>query len=290
MPAGRARYVTGKLAWKISLRYVCLYMSGTQLIISSRRSSPLGAWRGWALAIVLCALALPAAAERALVAVAANFAETVELIAAQFEADTGHQLTITTGSTGTLYAQILHGAPFDALLAADSARPQRLEIEGYAVPGHRFTYAIGRLTLWSADPSRIASNGVATLAEGDFRALALANPALAPYGLAAKQALEKLDLWDQLRHRVVMGQSVAQTYAMVATGNAELGLVALSYVLSPRTKIAGSRWDLPTHLYEPIRQDAVLLTNNSAAREFLSFLRGAKAKAVLTQFGYDAEQ
>ena len=231
----------------------------------------------------------PAAAEEAVVAVAANFAEVAERLEKDFEGASGHALTLVVGSTGKLYAQIANGAPFDAFLSADQEAPARLEKEGRAVAGSHFTYATGRLTLWSPEPGRVGSDGAATLREGKFRRLAIANPELAPYGAAAKQALEKLGLWERLKDRIVMGETIGQAYTFVASGNAEIGFVALSSVLSPRSETKGSRWDVPADLYAPIRQDAVLLAraaSNPAARGFLDFLRGGKAKALMESYGY----
>ncbi len=163
----------------------------------------------------------PAAAEEAVVAVAANFTEVVERLEADFERESGHTVTVVAGSTGKLYAQIANGAPFDVFLSADQERPERLEKEGLAVAGSRFTYATGRLTLWSSEPGRVGGDGAATLRQGKFRLLAIANPELAPYGAAAKQALEKLGLWDRFKDRIVMGETIGQAHAMVASGNAE---------------------------------------------------------------------
>lgn len=242
--------------------------------------------------ILSLVLVPPAAAEKATVAVAANFSEVVERLAKDFKAESGHELTFAVGSTGKLYAQIGNGAPFDVFLAADQERPERLEGEGLAVAGSRFTYASGRLALWSPEPGRVDEDGTATLRQGDFRLLAIANPDLAPYGAAARQALENLELWDGLEGKIVMGETVGQAYALVASGNAELGFVALSYVLSPRNKKPGSRWDVPPGLHAPINQDAVLLSRaagNPAARAFLAFLRSAEAKAVIESYGYAVE-
>jgi molybdate transport system substrate-binding protein len=234
----------------------------------------------------------PAAGEEAVVAVAANFSEVAERLAKDFERESGHTLTFVAGSTGKLYAQIANGAPFDAFLAADQESPGRLEKEGLAVAGSRFTYATGRLTLWSREPGRIGGDGAATLRQGTFRRLAIANPALAPYGAAAQQTLERLGLWERFKDKIVMGQTIGQAHTHVASGNAELGFVALSSVLSPRNETKGSRWDVPSNLHDPIHQDAVLLARgagNPAARGFLGFLRSAKAKAVMKTYGYAVE-
>jgi molybdate transport system substrate-binding protein len=242
-------------------------------------------------AMVLAASASGAAqAEEATVAVAANFAEPMERLQAIFEEQSGHELTLVIGSTGKLYAQIANGAPFDVLLAADQERPVRLVEEDHAVADSRFTYAVGRLSLWSADPELIGDGrGEAVLRSGDFDHIAIANPELAPYGLAARQTLEALDLQDELSPKIVQGENVGQTFQMVATGNAELGFVALSYVVSERNEVPGSRWDVPADLHEPIRQDAVLLahgSDNSAATGLLDFLRSPEALAVIERFGY----
>jgi len=239
--------------------------------------------------VTLAAQPLSAQAETALAAVAANFAETADALLPAFREATGHDLQLTTGSTGKLYAQIGEGAPFDVLLSADAATPARLLEEGNAVAGTAFTYAVGRLTLWSTDPDRIGEDGRGALEDPDLRFVAIANPELAPYGVAARDALQNLGLWEELQPKIVMGQNIGQTNSMVATGAAELGFVALSAVLSPRTRDRGSRWDVPQELFEPIRQDAVLLNpgaENPAARAFLDFLRTPEAAQVIDSFGY----
>ena len=231
----------------------------------------------------------PAVGEEALVAVATNFLEVSNHLGNIFKKETQHRLRFASGATGQLYAQITQGAPFDVLLAADQARPLRLEAEGYAVPGSRFIYALGRLALWSPEARMVGANGAQILSAGHFRVLAIANPALAPYGVAAYETLRALGLWDKLRGRFAIGQNVGQTFAMVATGNAELGLVALSSVISQRNPYQGSRWDVPETLHMPIRQGAVLLmraAENQAARDFLTFLKTASAKAMITEYGY----
>jgi molybdate transport system substrate-binding protein len=233
-----------------------------------------------------------ARAAEALVAVATNFAEVMELLTPKFAAASGHQLRVSSGSTGKLYAQIMHGAPFDLMLAADQRRPKLLEASPKGVAGSRFTYAIGRLTLWSAEEERIGADGAATLETDDFRHLAMANPKLAPYGLAAQQTLMSLGLWDALQSRIVLGENIGQAFSLVSTGNAELGFVALSAVMSPRNERAGSRWDVPADLYEPIRQDAVLLAHgadNAAARAFVDFVKSAEARKLIAAYGYGAD-
>lgn len=240
---------------------------------------------------VLAALAgmTAAKADEALVAVAANFAETVEQLAPKFEAATGHRIVVTTGATGKLHAQIKEGAPFHILLSADSRTPTRLAEEGAAVGSSQFTYAIGKLALWSSNQDMIGSDGAETLKVGSFQHIAIANPELAPYGLAAQQTLEALTLWDSLRPKLVMGENIGQTHAMVATGNAELGFVALSAVQSPTKPATGSLWIVPQDLYKPIKQDAILTQagkDNPAARAFLDYLKSEEARAVIESFNY----
>ena len=238
------------------------------------------------------AAATPARAAETLVAVAANFAEVVEELKPAFERHFGHRLRATTGSTGKLYAQVTEGAPFQLLLSADANTPERLEREGMGIAGTRFTYAIGRLTLWSSDPGRIGADGRAALIAASVRHIAIANPELAPYGAAARETLQRLGLWDSLQRKIVMGQNIGQTHSMVATGNAQIGFVALSAVLSPRAPPQGSRWDVPQELFTPIRQDAILLRagrGNQAADAFLRFLRSGEARRVIDQFGYGVE-
>jgi len=245
-----------------------------------------------ALALLLALSPPPARAAEVLVAVAANFAEVIDTLEPVFEDTSGHVLRVSVGSTGKLYAQIKAGAPFHVLLAADQERPARLLAEGNAVAGSRFTYAVGRLTLWRADAGRIGNDPVATLLDDDVRYIAIANPDLAPYGAAAREVLGSLGVSDRIAAKTVMGQNIGQTFSMVATGNAQLGLVALSTVLSPRNPQPGSRWDVPADLHAPIRQDAVLLNagaDNPAALAFLAFLQSAPTRDVMARFGYGME-
>ncbi len=231
-------------------------------------------------------------AGEAVVAVASNFAEVLGKLKIGFEANGSHKISTSIGSTGNIYAQIINGAPFDVFLSADQARPKLLEGQGKIVKSSRFTYAIGKLTLWSANSDLIGKNGVATLKSDDFSTLAIANPALAPYGRAAREALESLKLWEKLSDRIVRGQNIGQTFSFVATTNAQLGFVALSYVMSERNKIIGSKWDVPVDLYEPIRQDAVLIVRaekNPAAKAFMEYLKSEKARALISSFGYGLE-
>ena len=217
-------------------------------------------------------------------AVAANFALAAQEIGELFADATGHEALLSFGSSGQLYAQITQGAPFDVFLAADRSYPRRAVEDGHAVADSLFTYATGRLVLFSVDPGRVA--GRASLAEGEFRRLAIANPELAPYGAAAVEVLTALGLADRLRPRLVRGNNVAQTYQFVITGNAELGFVALAQVIAHEH---GSRWIVPRELHSPIAQDAVLLRGGSdseAAAAFLAFLRGPAAALVLARYGY----
>lgn len=237
--------------------------------------------------LLLVAGSLHAAEAR--VAVAANFAEPVKAIAAVLAKTTGHTLKITVGSTGRLYAQITNGAPFDVLLAADTHAPAQLEADGLAQPGSRFTYATGKLVLWSADAARVDGQG-AVLKGSGFRKLAIANPKTAPYGAAALQTLDKLGLAAALSPKLVQGESIGQTYNFVHTGNAEIGFLALSQVLEGGRLKGGSVWVVPQHLYAPIRQDAVLLkrgAHNEAAVALMKLLKSPDIKALIRSFGYD---
>ena len=242
----------------------------------------------WILPLLLGLLATPAAADEVRVAVAANFTAPLEKIAAEFARDTGHRLIVSSGSSGKLYAQIRNGAPFEVFLSADET-PARLEHEGLAVSGTRFTYAIGKLVLWSPKPGYVDSRGE-VLKSGDFKHLAVANPKLAPYGRAAQELMEKKGLWQSVQPRLVMGENITQTYQFAATGNAELGLVALSQIRKAGGEPQGSFWVVPQSLYSPIRQDAALLANGkgrTAAGQFLKYLKSAKATAIIQRFGYD---
>lgn len=220
------------------------------------------------------------------VAVAANFTAPMQKIAPLFEADTGHKVVLSFGSTGRFYAQIKNGAPFDVLLAADDETPAKLEAE--AQGGSRFTYAIGQLVLWSKQPALVDDKGE-VLKTGKFEKIALADPKLAPYGLAAVEALTQLGLIDGLRPKFVRGENIAQTYQYVASENAALGFVALSQVWADGKLREGSAWRVPAQLHSPIRQDAILLNkgkDNAAATALLQYLRGDKARAVIKSFGY----
>ncbi|WP_295883053.1 molybdate ABC transporter substrate-binding protein [uncultured Thiohalocapsa sp.] len=232
-----------------------------------------------------------AAAGEAQIAVAANFTAPMKAIIELFEADTGHTVRASYGSTGKLYAQIKNGAPFEALLAADQRRPELLEEEGVAVDGSRFTYAIGSLVLWSADADKV-QDGPALLESGDFNKLSIANPKLAPYGEASLETLEALDLKAAIEPKLVMGENIAQTYQFVDTGNADIGFVALSQVMEGGAITRGSGCIVPAGLHEPIRQDAVILArgeDDTAVAALFEYLRGEKARGVIRGFGYLAE-
>ncbi|MET0067448.1 MAG: molybdate ABC transporter substrate-binding protein [Candidatus Thiodiazotropha sp.] len=221
------------------------------------------------------------------IAVAANFTDATKAIAPLFEAATGHTTKISYGSTGKLYAQIEHGAPFEVFLAADIQRPEKAEQQGLAINGTRFVYAQGKLALWSADPNRFTS-GESFLASGDFSHVALANPKTAPYGLAADQVMSHLGLLEALRAKRVQGDSIAQTFQFAATGNADAGFVALSQVNAWKGN-PGSLWVIPADFYAPIEQAAVLLKkgeHNPAAQAYLDFLKSEEAREVIERFGY----
>ena len=245
-------------------------------------------WR-WLSALTLSGLvAMPAWADEVQVAVAANFTAPMKLIAADFEKQTGHKVTLAFGSTGKFYAQITNGAPFEVFLAADDETPSKLEKEGTAVTGTRFTYATGKLVLWSAQPGFVDAQGD-VLKKNNFSKLAIAAPKLAPYGAAAVETLTKLGLLATLEPKLVTGESIGQAFSFVSTGNAELGFIALSQVYQDGKLKSGSGWTVPENLHNPIRQDAVLLTkgkDNKAAVALLAFLKTDPAKAVIRSFGY----
>ena len=223
------------------------------------------------------------------VAVAANFMAPMQKIAAAFEQDTGHQAVLSFGATGNFYAQIKNGAPFQILLAADDETPLRLEKEGQGVAGSRFTYATGRLVLWSKQPGLVDDKGE-VLKTGKFDRIALANPKLAPYGAAAIETLTRLGLMDTLRPKFVQGENIGQTYQFVATENAQIGFVALSQVMSDGRIAQGSAWIVPAALHRPIRQDALLLNKGQgspAAAALLQYLRSDKAHAIIKAYGYE---
>ena len=231
-----------------------------------------------------------ARADEVLVAVAANFAGPLAKLAEGFSASTGHQLKISAGATGKFYTQIVAGgAPYEVLIAADDETPKRLIAEGHAVAGSNFSYAIGQLVLWSAQPGLVDDQGAVLANAGKFNKLAIANPKVAPYGAAALEVLKARQLSDALAPKLVTAESIAQAYQFVVTGNAELGFVALSQVAVPGKPLQGSLWKVPQSLYGEIRQDAVLLKagdKKPGALALLAYLKSAAAKAVILSYGY----
>jgi molybdate transport system substrate-binding protein len=218
------------------------------------------------------------------VAVAANFTEPAQEIAQLFENKTGHKVLLSFGATGQFYTQIVQAAPFEVFLSADQSTPKRLVDEGLAVTDSLFTYAVGKLVLFSANANTVI--GEQTLRDGKFNKIAIADPVTAPYGTAAVEAMKALNVYGALVGKIVQGSNISQTFQFVDTGNAELGFVALSQVVTTK---GGSKWIVPPNLYSPILQDAVLLrgrTDNEAAKAFLAFLKGAEAAAVMERFGY----
>ena len=229
-------------------------------------------------------LAAPGRAAQVNVAVSANFTDAAKEIAAGFGKATGHEAVLSFGSSAQLLAQIGQGAPFQVFLSADEERPAKAVADGLAVADSRFTYAVGKLVLWSKDPSLV--KGPETLKANAFAKLSIANPAAAPYGVAAIETLTALGIHDAVKDRIVMGNSIAQAFQFIDTANAELGFVALSQVVN---RSDGSRWLVDQTLYRPIRQDAVLLKTGSgseAAKAFMAYLKGPEAKAVIGRYGY----
>jgi molybdate transport system substrate-binding protein len=237
---------------------------------------------------LLAAFATGAHAEEVSVAVAANFTAPMQKIAAAFEKDSGHKAVLSFGATGKFYAQINNGAPFGILLAADDTTPAKLAEEGKGVAASRFTYAIGQLVLWSKQTGYVDDKG-AVLKTGDYRHIAIANPKLAPYGLAAMETLKHLGLTDAVTPKIVQGENIGQTYQFAASGNAQLGFVALSQVMEDGKLREGSAWIVPSTMHEPIRQDAIVLNSakdNAAATALMEYLKGDKARAIIKSYGY----
>jgi len=220
------------------------------------------------------------------VAVASNFAHAITSISKKFEIATGYRVTLTFGSTGKHYAQIKNGAPFDVFLAADAVRPKRLEKERVGLPNSRFTYAIGKVVLWSPKANYIDSLGN-VLQQRQYRYLAIANPKLAPYGKAAQEILQARKLWGNMHGHIVRGENIAQTFQFIKSGNAELGFVAFSQIKRPSQAVEGSYWEVPQVLYTPIEQQAILLKDNKTARLFLSYLQSDDALQIIHNGGYD---
>jgi molybdate transport system substrate-binding protein len=246
--------------------------------------------RAFRVAIALAGLWLLAAgtalAADVQVAVAANFTEPAKEIAAAFQSKTGNHAVLSFGSSGQFYTQIAHGAPFEVFLSADADRPKRIEQEGLGVPGSRFSYAFGRLVLWSKTPGLVDGKGE-VLKKGAFNKIAIADPTAAPYGVAAVQTMTRLGVYASLAPKIVKGTSITQTYQFVDSGAAELGFVALSQVINDTS---GSRWLVPASDHSPIDQQAILLfagDKNAAARAFVAFLKGPDAVAIIKRYGYE---
>ncbi|MGE8438905.1 MAG: molybdate ABC transporter substrate-binding protein [Pseudomonas palmensis] len=228
-------------------------------------------------------------ADEVQVAVAANFTAPIQVIAKDFEKDTGHKLVASFGATGQFYAQIKNGAPFEVFLSADDTTPEKLENEGETVKGSRFTYAIGTLALWSPKAGYVDDKGE-VLKKNDYKHLSIANPKAAPYGLAATQVLAKLNLTEATKGKLVEGQNITQAFQFVSTGNAELGFVALSQIYKGGKVSNGSAWIVPANLHDPIKQDAVILNkgkDNAAAKALVDYLKGPKAAEVIKSYGYE---
>jgi len=241
------------------------------------------------LAVTGIMLAIPAMAAEVNVAVAANFTAPMKQIVAEFEKETGHKAVLSFGASGKFYAQIKNGAPFQLLLSADDEKPIQLVKDGLGVADSRFTYAIGTLVLWSPKAGFVDAKGD-VLSKGLYNKLAIANPKLAPYGVAAMEVLTKQGLLSAITPKFVQGENISQTFQFVSTGNAELGFIALSQVMKDGKITSGSAWIVPGKLHTPIRQDAVLLSNgkdNAAARALLGYLKSDKAKKIIRTYGYE---
>jgi len=244
---------------------------------------------GWMVCCLLLIISSIASAGEVPVAVAANFTAPMKRIAADFEKDTGHKAVLSFGASGKFYAQIKNGAPYQVFLSADDEKPTQLIKDGLTVAGSRFTYAVGTLVLWSAKPGFVDAKG-AVLAKGHFNKLSIANPKLAPYGLAAIETLKKLGLLSTLQPKFVQGENISQTHQFISTGNAELGFVALSQVMKSGKIASGSAWVVPAKLHSPIRQDAVLLSagkDNAAARALMTYLKTDKVRKIIRAYGYE---
>lgn len=239
------------------------------------------------IAVIFCLIPARANAEELQVAVASNFSKAMRAIAVEFEAVSGHRVRVIPGSTGKHFAQIMQGAPYDVFLAADVRRPEELEKRGMVLPGSRFTYAVGKLVLWSPRAGYLDGEG-AVLKNGNFRFLAMANPRHAPYGRAAREILQAMDLWAELTGRIVRGENVGQAFQYVKSGNAELGFVARSQLHDLGVASKGSHWEAPDRLYAPILQQAALLKEKVSGREFLAFIRSETGLKIICSHGYDA--
>ena len=251
----------------------------THLVISAR------CIRTTSRCLLVCLVAASTVADTRLhVATASNFLVPLQQLSGAFETEHDVDLVVTSHSSGKLYAQIVQGAPFDVFLSADAERPRRLAAEGHARDDAVFTYALGRLALWSAHP-RYAAEGIDadTLRRSPPRKIAIANPRLAPYGAAAREVLERWNLWSALSGRIVLGENVAQAYMLTASGNAEVGIVALSQV---RQRREGVHWEVPASAHKPIRQDGAILSDHPLARTFVDYLQSDSARSVLRELGY----
>lgn len=245
--------------------------------------------RGLAAAVINVVAAAGVSAETLTVAVASNFATTAGELAAAFETETGYDVVLVRGSSGKLYAQIVNGAPFDVFLSADAERARKLEDSGLALPGSRFTYAIGQLVAWSRDPALAGADCLQALGNDAPGRIAIANPGLAPYGLAAKQYLQHAGLWERLEGRLVIGESIAQTLQFAAAGGARIGLVAVAQLDVDGLPAASCMTPVPAGTHAPIEQQAVVLTraqNGDAALAFASFLNSAAARQAIAKAGY----
>ncbi|MFT4075804.1 MAG: molybdate ABC transporter substrate-binding protein [Asticcacaulis sp.] len=239
-------------------------------------------------ALCLSVVAVPAFAGDVQVAIAANFTEPAKEIAAAFEKKTGNHVVMSFGPSGGFYSQIQQGAPFEVFLSADAERPTKLEAENLGVKGTRFVYAYGTLALWSATPGLVDGKGE-VLKKGNFQHIAIADPAAAPYGLAAVETMKKLGLYDALSPKIVKGSSIAQAYGFIDSGSAELGFVALSQIYKLNK---GSRWIVPAADYTPIDQQAILLTpgaNDPAAKAYIAFLKSPEAVKIIKSYGYEVK-
>lgn len=242
----------------------------------------------WLGLILLCVFGLSAEAKSVHVAVAANFSNTMKSLVKEFEKTSEYQIALSSGSSGKFYAQIKQGAPYELFFSADQAKPDALEKDGLVTANSRFTYAIGRLVLWSVRPDFV--NKIETkLKEGAFNKLALANPKLAPYGVAALQVLKNVKLMDMTQSKWVFGENIAQTYQFVSSGNADLGFIALSQLLGRNKVQQGSYWLVPDIMHHPIKQDVVLMRSaekSQGAHAFLAFMHTNKAQNIITKYGY----
>ena len=229
-------------------------------------------------------------ADEVRVAVASNFYPAMKEIALQYElkkskTSENHKIVLIPGSSGRHYAQIMNGAPFDLFFSADKVRPILLEKKGISENGSRFTYALGKLVLWSSLDGFVEKEE--RLYHKDLRFIAIANPKIAPYGVAAKEALISINLWEDMKSKLIRGENIAQTFQFVNSGNAKLGFVSYSQLMNPNYPVGGSFWEVPQSLYKPIEQQAVLLRESLLAKDFLSFVRTDQSLNIISKFGYD---